>query len=139
MNGTALPRVQRHLHLGITITSVLRWNDDVATVLKKVAPALHLSLTLAYCHQLPPAVIWKFYVVFIRPRVEYCNAVWCGAGASAGSLKSPEKAQLKVARAIVHSQHGQPGPEVLSECNLPTLAWRRGGGGPLSVSLVHFV
>ena len=64
-----------------------------------------------------------FYVAFIRPRMEYCNAVWCGA--SAGSLKSLEKAQLKVARAIVHSQRGQPGPEVLSECNLPTLAWRR--------------
>ena len=44
---------------------------------------------------------------------------------SARSLKSLEKAQLKVARAIVHSQRGQPGPGVLSECNLPTLAWRR--------------
>ena len=48
MNGTAIPRVQRHVHLGITVTSDLRWNDHVATVLKKVAPALHLSLTLAY-------------------------------------------------------------------------------------------
>ena len=115
--------MQRHVHLGITITSDLRWNDHVATVLKKVAPALHLSLTLAYRHQLPPAVIRKFYVAFIRPRMEYCNAVWCGA--SARSLKSLEKAQLKVARAIVHSQRGQPGPEVLSECNLPTPAWRR--------------
>ena len=120
MNGTAIPRVQRHVHLGITITSDLRWNDHVATVLKKVAPALHLSLTLAYRHQLPPAEI---YVAFIRQRMEYCNAVWCGA--SAGSLKSLEKAQLKVARAIVHSQREQPGPEVLSECNLSKLAWRR--------------
>ena len=124
MNDTAIPRVQRHVHLGITITSDLRLNDHVATVLKKVAPALHLSLTLAYRHQpvVPPAVIRKFYVAFIRPRMEYCNAVWCVA--SARSLKSLEKAQLKVARAIVHSQRGQPGPEVLSECNLPTLAWR---------------
>ena len=48
-----------------------------------------------------------------------------------------EKAQLKVARAIVHSQHGQPGPEVLSEYNRPTLAWEE--KGPLSVSLVHSV
>ena len=70
MNGTAIPRVQRHVHLGITITSDLRWNDHVATVLKKVAPALHLSLTLAYRHQLPRAVIRKFYVAFMRPRME---------------------------------------------------------------------
>ena len=80
-NGTAIPRVQRHVHLGMTITSDLRWNDHVATVLKKVAPALHLSLTLAYRHQLPPAVIRKFYDVLIRPGMEYCNAVWCGASA----------------------------------------------------------
>ena len=74
-------------------------------------------------NQLPPAVIWKFYVAFIRPRMEYCNAVWCGT--LARSLKSLEKARLKVARAIVHSQRGQPGLEVLSEGNLPTLVWRR--------------
>ena len=126
MNSTAIPRVQRHVHLGITITSDLRWNDHVATVLKKVAPALHLSLTIAYRHQLPPAR--KFYVAFIRPRMEYSNAVWCGT--SAGFLKSLEKAQLKVARAIVHSQRGLPGPEVISECYLLTLAWRR---------MVHFL
>ena len=129
MSGTAIPRVQRHVHLGITITSDLRWNVHVATVLKKVAPALHLSLTLAYRRQLPPAVIRKFYVAFIRPRMEYCNAVWCGA--SARSLKSLEKAQLKVARAIVHSQRWQPEPEVLSACNLPT---RRGGESIVCVS-----
>ena len=55
--------------------------------------------------------------------MEYCNAVWCGT--SAGSLKSLEKAQLKVARAIVHWQCGQPGPGVFSECYLLTLARRR--------------
>ena len=52
--------------------------------------------------------------------MEYYNAMW--RAASAGSLKSLEKAQLKVARAIAHSQRGQPGPKVLSECNLTTLA-----------------
>ena len=68
-----------------SITSDLRWNDHVATVLKKVAPALNLTLTLACRHQLPPKVIRKFFVAFVRPRMEYCIAVWCGT--SAGSLK----------------------------------------------------
>ena len=57
MNGTTIPRVQSHVHLGITIISDLRWNDKVATVLKKVAPALNLTLTLTYHNQLPPEVI----------------------------------------------------------------------------------
>ena len=54
--------------------------------------------------------------------MEYCNAVWCSA--SAGSLKLLEKVQLKVDRAIAHSQRGQLGPEVLSEFTLPALARR---------------
>ena len=62
MNGPVIPRVPCHVHLGITITSDLRWNDHVANVLKKfkVAPAVHLSLTLAYLHPISPAVIRKF-------------------------------------------------------------------------------
>ena len=123
MNGTTIPRVKSHVHLGITTTSDLRWSDHVAAVLKKVAPALNLTLTLAYHNQLPPEVIRKSNVAFIRPRMEYCNAVWCSA--SAGSLKLLEKVQLKVAWAIAHAQGGQPGSEVLSKCNLPTLAWRK--------------
>ena len=50
MKGTVIPKVQSHVHLGITITSDLCWNDYVATVLKKGAPALNLTLTLAYRH-----------------------------------------------------------------------------------------
>ena len=55
--------------------------------------------------------------------MEYCNAVW--SGASAGSLKLLEKVQLKVARAFAHSQRGKSGLEMFSNCDLPTLAWRR--------------
>ena len=80
MNGTTIPRVQSHVHLGITITSDLRWNDHVATVLKKVTPALNLTLTLAYRHQLPPEVIRKFFVAFIRPRI----AMQCGVARQPG-------------------------------------------------------
>ena len=82
MNGTTIPRVQSHVHLGITMTSDLRWSDHVATVLKKVAPVLNLTLTLAYRHQLPPEVIRKFFVAFIRPRMEY--AMQCGVAHQPG-------------------------------------------------------
>ena len=51
MNGTTIPRVKSHVHFGMTITSVSRWNDHFATVLKKAAPAHNLTLTLAYRHE----------------------------------------------------------------------------------------
>ena len=47
-----------------------------------------------------------------------------GCGVSAGRLKVFQKAQLKVGKAIAHSEQGQAGAYIAgySECNLPTLA-----------------
>ena len=87
-------------------------------------PALHLSLTLANRHKLPPAVIRNILLCVYTTAPGVLQCCQCVVWRVSRSLKSG-KAQLKVARAIVHSQRGQPGPEVLSECNLPTLAWRR--------------
>ena len=83
MNGTAIRRVQRHVHLICAETTML--------------PLYWRKLRLHYTCLLPSPIVISYL----------------------------QQAQLKVARAIVHSQHGQPGPEVLSECHLPTLAWRR--------------
>ena len=51
--------------------------------------------------------IRRFFVAFIRPRLEYCSAVWCGA--SPALLKDVEKVQLRVARAIVRPEYDLAG------------------------------
>ena len=100
MNDIAIRRVQSHIHLAIVITSDLQWNDRVAIVLKKkVTHALNLTLTLAYRHRLSPEVSFEsspLALAFVRPRMEYCNGVGCGA--LAGSIKLLEKSQLKMLR-----------------------------------------
>ena len=123
MNVTTIPRVQSHVHLGVTVSSNLRWDQHVTAILEKVACYVNLSRTLAYRHQLPSGVVRKLYLSFIRPRFEYCSAVWCGA--SAGSLKRLEKVQLKVAKAIVRPHSVLSDSAILAASNLPTLSWRR--------------
>ena len=66
--------------------------------------------------------IRRFFVAFIRSRLEYCSAVWCGA--SPALLKDLEKAQLRVARAIVRNPTLQY-VSTLKQARLPTLSWRR--------------
>ena len=66
--------------------------------------------------------IRRFFVAFIRPRLEYCSAVWCGA--SPALLKDVEKVQLRVARAIVRNTTLQD-VSTLQQARLPTLSWRR--------------
>ena len=75
----------------------------------------------------PPQHAWnairRFFVAFIRPRLEYCSAVWCGA--SLALLKDLEKVQLRVARAIVRNTTLQDMSTLHWQAWLPTLSWQR--------------
>ena len=63
---------------------------------------LALCKLLAYRHKLPPSVTGRFYVAFIRPKLEYCSAAWCGA--SARMLKRLERLQVSIAKAITQKK-----------------------------------
>ncbi len=118
-----VPNMKYHVHLGVTLSSNLCWDEHIKRMIGKVAGCVHLCRTLAFRHRLPPAVIRHFYTAFIRPRLEYCSAVWCGA--SPATLKLLEKVQVKVAKAIVQGKGHKTVTDLLTEARLPTLAWRR--------------
>ena len=59
----------------------------------------------------------------MRPRLEYCSAVW--GGASPCLLSRLEKLQLQVARAIARPRMPVAPSQLLASLGLPTLAWRR--------------
>lgn len=120
LRGQALPQVSEKTHLGVTITEDLRWSKHIAVLMKRVSGSVTLCKSLIYRHHLHPAIIRRFYVTFIRPKLEYCNAVWCGAPQPA--LRRLEKVQLQIARAMtsVHTPE-----QALSTAGLATLSWRR--------------
>ena len=127
MNGTTIPRVESHVHLGITITLDLRWNNHVATGRTCTELDSYPCLSPWAYHRLPPQVFRKFFSAFIQPRMEYmyCNAVWCGASAGSLKLHAGESAAESC-----QSHHGSlttwaTGIGGHPKCNLPTLAWRR--------------
>ena len=62
----------------------------------------------------------RLYACFVRSKLEYCSAVWCGA--SPRCLKRLERIQMQIARAF---SRVRPASAALSAAGLPTLAWRR--------------
>ena len=80
---------------------------------------------LVYSNHLPSVVvIRRFYFAYIRPRLEYCSAVWDRV--SHALLTKLERVQLKIAHLLVTPAHQHlSGKLPLEAANLPTLAWRR--------------
>ena len=122
--GSPLPRVEDMLHLGILLDRNLRWSAHIDRLLRIVTGPVALCKRLAYSHHLPPAVLRRFYLAYIRPRMEYCSAVW--SGASRTHLYKLERVQLKIARLLVPPpQRHLSGSDLLAAANLSTLEWRR--------------
>ena len=72
--------------------------------------------------RLPSLAIRRFYIAFVRPRLEYCNAAWCGL--TRIQAVRLEKVQVRVARAIVRCPRCSRS-HALQDAGLPTLSWRR--------------
>ena len=102
------------------ISSNLSWNKHIDSLLTRSSSGVTLCKILSYRHHLPSAIVKRFYIAFLRPKLEYCSAVWCGASSS--GLKRMEKVQISVARAIARRR--EPA-EAISVAGLPTLSWRR--------------
>ena len=106
--------------LGVIISSNLSWNKHIDSLLTRSSSGVTLCKILSYRHHLPSAIVKRFCLAFVRPKLEYCSAVWCGA--SSAGLKRLEKVQISVARAIARRRESA---EALSVAGLPTLSWRR--------------
>ena len=122
VDGVVIPRRTETRHLGVVLSVDLRWNSHIDHLLSVTAGPVYLCQKLAYQHRLPSLAIRRFYVAFVRPRFEYCNAAWCGL-THIQALRL-EKVQVRVARAIVRCPGGSRS-QVLQDAGLPTLSWRR--------------
>ena len=78
VDGVVIPRRTETRHLGVVLSVDLRWNSHIDHLLSVTAGPVYLCQKLAYQHRLPPLAIRRFYIAFVRPRLEYCNAAWCG-------------------------------------------------------------
>ena len=118
----AIPQCKEARHLGVCLTSHLRWNSHVSHLILQSAGPIHLCQKLGYQHRLSSSVIRRFFLAFVRPKLEYCNAVWCGFPCFHPIRL--EKLQLKVAKAIVR-RLDLSHPQVVHAAELPNLSLRR--------------
>ena len=96
VNGVPIPQRKEARHLGVCLSSDLRWNSHMSHPILQSAGQIHLCQKLWYQHHLSSSVIRRFFIAFFRPKQEYCYAVWCGLPRSQAICL--EKLQLKVAK-----------------------------------------
>ena len=74
LNGNTLKKVRMQRHLGLVLTSDLRWTAHVNQVLSKAARLLH-TLKRLLC-TLSKAALTLYYCLYICPVVEYGCVAW---------------------------------------------------------------
>ena len=73
MNNTDLFEKTKHKHLGITFNNSCTLSDHVKTIVEKAWPRHNLLRALKF--KLCRHALERMYISFIRPLIEYCDAV----------------------------------------------------------------
>ena len=75
MNGTQIPQVTSHKHLGVNFNNTLSWQhvDKVYT-----SCARRIGMIRRLRRKLHPVVLKRIYLGAVLPKLEYACPVWCG-------------------------------------------------------------
>ena len=76
MNGTQIPQVTSHRHLGVYFNSTLFWHQHVDKVSTPCARRIGMIRRLR--RKLHPVVLKRIYLGAVLPKLEYTCPVWCG-------------------------------------------------------------
>ena len=74
LNGTQLRKVEEQRHLGLILSSDLRWSKHTNRVLSKAARLLHTLRRLR--NLLSRRALVLYYCLYIRPVIEYASVAW---------------------------------------------------------------
>ena len=122
INDTPLDYVSEANILGIWIQDNLKWDKNIAEIIKKANRLLYMLRMLkkfAFNHQEFIAV----YKGYVRPLLEYCDPTW-HSSLTAGESRSLEQLQGRACR-IVLGRNITSYSDALSDCDLDSLYDRR--------------
>ena len=101
-----IPSTRCHTHLGLTLSTDLRFHDHVNNIIKKVNIAL--SPLYAIARFLPRTILLQIYNTYIRPIFDYSDIVYDGLITTKDRLRL-ERLQMRAARlltgALFHTSH----------------------------------
>ena len=96
MDGTSLDQVNSTLYLGVTLNSKLQWDDHIRNIVGYGNRMLgFLQRALRRC---PEHIKTKAYQMTVRPKLEYCSAIWDPYQTS--YIKDIEKIQRRAVRFV---------------------------------------
>ena len=76
MAGVLIPAVDSHRHLGLIINTHLTWTNHIDSVYTTCARKIGMLNRLS--NFVDKDTLARIYLGFIRPRLEYACALWCG-------------------------------------------------------------
>ncbi len=114
--------VQHHKHLGVYLSTDLRWERHMEYVISNAKKRSGLLRHMS--KDLPHTVVEKLYIYFVRPALEYASPVW-DAAISAGHALALERIQASIGRCILQASWTTPKVELFRALNWPALRWRR--------------
>ena len=120
-----------HKHLGLTISTDLRWTAHIESISAKANRRAGLLRHMA--RYLPPHVTDKLYLSYVRPTLEYACPV-CHASITAEQALCVERIQASVARRLLQADWMEPKNKLLQQLGRPALRWRRAISG---ITLFH--
>ena len=119
--GSQVKEVHEHKHLGLMLTSNLRWDTQVAVMAEKAEKRLRY-LILGRSH-LSQAVLCNVYLTLIRSIMEYCCATW--SNISAISSTRLQRIQNRAARLVTGAARYTSTLSLHRELGWPLLEQRR--------------
>ena len=121
LHGTPLERVDKHTHLGLTLTSDLSWRPHIDVITKKAGGPITLLKRVS--SKMDRATKCKIYKTLIRPKLEYACVVFdaCSLELSSKLEGVQRQAAIACSRAYVGTSHRA----LLAELGWDTLAARR--------------
>ena len=120
-NGTILENVTCHKHLGLNISSNLKWTSHIDKMLQSVSRMLDVSMKLQY--KLDRKTLETIYLSFIRPKLEYGSIIWDDCNIR--EKVRLEKIQLRAARLVTGAKKGTSHELLYNELNWDKLEVRR--------------
>ena len=76
INGSSIPQVRSHKHLGLLLNDQLNWSDHVTYIVNKTSKKIGLLRRLK--SRLHPIAVQSVYETCVRPTMEYTSLAWSG-------------------------------------------------------------
>ena len=119
--GEVKSQVDKHKHLGITLSCDLTWQSHIDDIVSKAETRSNIMLRLYYL--LDRKTLETMYILFVRPTLEYGDTIWCNLTET--QSQQIEQVQKRAGRIVSGATRGTPNDDLLRELGWATMEKRR--------------